>query len=363
LVHALPATTAITDQPSRLAPVPRKLPPWEDGNDIDEYRQLRAARLEHLVDVRQPLVLVSQIQRSGGTLLSQLLDGHPECHAHPHELHIGYPSSREWPPLALDAPDRWFDLLYERKVALHLEEGYSKGHRKSKHLRAGDLHPFLFMPRLQHEIFERRASDWQIERERDVLDCYFTSYFNAWLDNHNLYTGPKKVVTAFAPGMATSAANVEAFFTAYPDGTLISIVRDPHGWYGSARKHDPRIFGDVDQALPAWRRSTEAALDAEERYGERVVLLTYEQLVVETEETMRYVAERIGTSMSPVLLAPTFNLRPIRANSQARVERFGVLPERLHAYRDALDADTLARIDELGAGLYERVTGGRAQAV
>src|SRR2546429_5064991 len=26
-----------------------------------------------------------------------------------------------------------------------------------------------------------------------------TSYFNAWLDNHNLYAGPKKVVTAFAP--------------------------------------------------------------------------------------------------------------------------------------------------------------------
>ncbi len=336
--------------------------PRKDGTDLDEYRHACAARLEHLVDVREPLVLVSQVPRSGGTLLSQLLDGHPQCHAHPHELHIGYPSSREWPPLPLDAPERWFETLYERKVAQHLLGGYTKRHRKSKQLGADDVHPFLFIPRLQHAIFERCVAGRQIERERDVLDCYFTSYFNAWLDNHNLYTGPKKVVTAFAPGLATSAANVEAFFTAYPDGTLISIVRDPHGWYGSARKHDPRIFGDVEQAIPAWRASTEAALDAAARYGERVVVLTYEQLVLETEETMRHVAGRIGISMSPVLLTPTFNLRPIRANSQARVERFGVLPERLGAYRDALDAESVARIDELGGALYERVAGERTPA-
>ena len=30
------------------------------------------------VDVNVPLVLISQVQRSGGTLLSQLFDGHPE---------------------------------------------------------------------------------------------------------------------------------------------------------------------------------------------------------------------------------------------------------------------------------------------
>ena len=326
--------------------------------DIDEYSHLCQARRSHAVPVREPLVLVSQVQRSGGSLLSQLFDGHPECHAHPHELHIGYPSSREWPPLALDAPERWFEILYERKVAIHLQEGYCKGHRKSKHLRAGDVYPFLFMPRLQHAIFEECVASRPIERKRDVLDCYFTSYFNAWLDNHNLYAGPKKVVTAFAPGMTTNAANVEAFFSAYPDGTLISIIRDPHGWYGSARKHD-RIFKEVDQALPVWRRSAEAALAAADQYGERVAVITYEQLVVETEATMQLIADRIGISMSDVLLTPTFNIRPIRANSQERVERFGVLAERATAYRESLDAATIAQIDELTGGLYERAAARR----
>jgi hypothetical protein len=36
--------------------------------------------------------LISQIQPSGGTPLSQLADSHPELDAHPHELKIGYPN-------------------------------------------------------------------------------------------------------------------------------------------------------------------------------------------------------------------------------------------------------------------------------
>ena len=62
----------------------------------------------------QPLVLITQIQRSGGTLLSQLLDGHPQVCAHPHELHIGKPMKWDWPMLNMrDSPETWFSCLYE----------------------------------------------------------------------------------------------------------------------------------------------------------------------------------------------------------------------------------------------------------
>ena len=46
-------------------------------------------RRTNVVPVREPLVLICQAQRSGGTLLARLFDAHPQCHAHPHELHIG----------------------------------------------------------------------------------------------------------------------------------------------------------------------------------------------------------------------------------------------------------------------------------
>ena len=104
-----------------------------------------------------------------------------------------------------------------------------------------------------------------------------------------------------------------------------------------------------------WCRSAEAMREASERFGERVLLLTYEELVLETEETMRRVAGRIGITMSPVLREPTFNGRPIRANSTEPVERYGILAERTTAYQGSLDAETVARIEELTGDLYERV--------
>ena len=67
----------------------RRKPSLGGLDELGEYRALCRARLEHVVDVREPLVLISQAKRSGGTLLRQLFDGHPEFHAHGHELDIG----------------------------------------------------------------------------------------------------------------------------------------------------------------------------------------------------------------------------------------------------------------------------------
>jgi len=327
-------------------------PAWTLGEE--EFADLCAARLAHVVPVREPLVLVSQIQRSGGTLLSQLLDGHAECHAHPHELRIGRPSSRHWVRLDLDRPDTWFESLYEKYAGKHLRSGYSKDGGKRAPTGNRDVFPFLFLPGLQKRIFEQTAAATRVERERDVLDCYFTSYFNAWLDNQNLYSGPKRAVTAFAPGLNLRRKSRDAFFAAYPDGKLVSIVRDARAWFASARSQGKRDT-DLDAAMERWRRSAERTLEAAGRYGDRVVALTYEDLVRSTEATMERLAARIGISMSETLLVPTFNGRPIRANSVERVDRHGILTERAEAYRETLDAATVARVDELAGDLYDRV--------
>jgi Sulfotransferase family len=323
---------------------------WWRLSELEEYEALSRARLRHVVEVREPLVLISQIQRSGGTLLSQLFDGHVEVHAHPQQLHIGHPSSRDWPPLDLDDPERCFTLLYEKKAGLQLRKGYRKSRRADR-----DMFPFCFLPRLQHAIFQQCFASRPVEREREVLDCYFTSYFNAWLDNHNLYTGPKKVVTGFAPRLGEPPGNVDQLFDMYPDGFLVSLVRDPRSWYASVSVGPlARKWPDVHSGVKAWRRSVQAALDARERFPERVLLLTYEQLVGDTERSMRWLAARIGLTMSPVLLTPTFNGRPIRANSSFPVERHGVLTERMTAYRERLDPETIAQIEELAGDLYDR---------
>jgi hypothetical protein len=319
-----------------------------DLHDALEFRSLRRIRIEHTVPVDQPLVLVSQIQRSGGTLLSRLFDGHPECHAHPQELKIGHPKKRHWPPIDLGRPESWFDVLHEKQVVKFSRRGtwaWNSGSTEDERA------PFLFSLQLQRAIFEAYTDGREVRSERDVLDCYFTSYFNAWLDNHNLYTGPKKIVTGFVPRLTMDLANVECFFEAYPDGALISIIRDPRGWYASARTHRP-AYEDVENALRFWARSARAALKAHEQRPQRVVVALYEELVGNTEATMHRIANRVGIAMSPTLLAPTFNGRPIRANSSTGADGRGVLPERAYAWREDLDRATVDRIDEFAGDLY-----------
>jgi Sulfotransferase family len=335
-------------------------PAWTLGEE--EYDVLCTARLAHVVPVREPLVLVSQLYRSGGTLLSQLLDGHPECHAHPHELRIGkVPNSRHWPRIDLDRPETWFETLYEKYAGKHFRSGYSKLGGKSAPAANRDVFPFLFLPGLQKRIFDQCVARIQVERERDILDCYFTSYFNAWLDNQTLYSTPKRVVTAFAPEMNLRRKSRESLFDVYPDGALVSIVREPRAWYASAKSQGGRDK-NVEVGMERWRRNVELTLEANELYGDRVVALIYEELVLDTERTMRRLADRIGISMSPSLLEPTFNGRPIRANSLDRVDRHGVLADRVGAFRETLDASTVARVDELAGDLYERIRGVAASA-
>jgi len=331
-----------------------RLPGWERLDELEEYRHLSRVRLEHVVDVREPLVLISQVQRSGGTLLSRLFDAHPECHAHPYELHLGRRKRSQWPSLPLDRPERWFRTLYEPKAAAHLTLGYSKPGLKSPNV---DVFPFVFLPRLQKRLFDACVAERPIERRRDVYDCYFTSYFNAWLDNQNLYSGPKKIVTGFTPRTVLHRLSIERFFSAYPDGTLISMVRDPRAWYASASRHRAK-YEDLDEAVGVWRESTEAAIQAARDFGERVLVLTYEELVRETEATMQRLAHQLGISMSPTLLMPTFNGRAIRANSSDPIESYGVLLDRTDAYRDELGPQSIARIDKLAGDLYERVRAG-----
>jgi hypothetical protein len=46
-----------------------------------------------------PLFLVSQIPRSGGSMLAQLFDGHPQVYAHPAEIHAQEAIAAEALPL------------------------------------------------------------------------------------------------------------------------------------------------------------------------------------------------------------------------------------------------------------------------
>jgi hypothetical protein len=342
------------------APRPR---PWDRSRIRHHFRAILDQRVEHLVEVRQPLVLISQIQRSGGTLLSQLFDHHPQVHAHPQELHTGYPNKETWPALDPDGdPEEWFEILWERRAERAFEEGYRKLVSLKAAGESGETFPFLFPPSVQKAVFDAAVERWGPSTPREIFDCYMTSYFNAWLDNRTLYEPDKRWVTAFTARLSVHEASVAGFFDTYADGRLISIVRDPRAWYLSARGYselDPserrqRDYGTIEAAVELWRRSTEAALLTHERYGERFRAVLFEDLLSDTEGTMRALADYLGIDYAPMLTEPTFNGMPIKADSSFEVSGHGISTAPLERFRERLDREELDYLERYALPLYER---------
>lgn len=304
--------------------------------------------LAHVRPVTVPLALISQVQRSGGTLLSQLFDGHPELHAHPHELKIGYPTKYTWPKLNLnEKPNRWLEILFEHSVFNHFRKGY----KKQRNL--DEAFHLLFLPSLQREIFLHYLDSVESITLRDVLDAYMTSYFNAWLNNQNS-SGHKKFITAFTARLAMGRDNMESFFEIYPDGRLISVIRDPRNWYPSAARHKPKVYGDIGKALDIWKKSAQAMIRNKERYGDRVSILTFEDLVSKTESVMLYLADLLNIEFNNILLVPTFNGYPIRANTSFEAKQHGIIDATLNRYK-TLTKESLSIIHDMTSKIHEEV--------
>jgi hypothetical protein len=303
---------------------------------------------EHVFPVTSPLALIAQIQGFGGALLSGLFDGHPELHIHPHELGVGSPEKSIWPRIDLsDGPERWFEILFEDIVREYNREGYKK-EKEDK-----ETFPFVFIPSLQREIFLNNIDSVQSMTMRDIFDAYMTSYFGAWLNNQN-YCGSKKFITAYTPRLGISKENIESFFEIYPDGRLISLIRDPKNWLPFARRHWPKRYEDVSVALNLWNECAQAMLCNREKYGDRVCLIKFEDLVSQTEVVMRYLASFLAIEFNDILLVPTFNKFPIKEDTTFKTENHGIVSS-LPAEERTLKGQELNTIERMTSETYPLV--------
>jgi hypothetical protein len=224
----------------------------------------------------------------------------------------------------------------------------------------------LIPPLLQRRIYDEQLLKIDDPTERDVMNAYLTSFFNAWLDNQNLYgRSRKKWVTAFTPrviapgwtraGRSPSMRKVERFRELYPDGRLVSVVRDPVSWYASARLWSNRNeWGRVEEAIEIWCASVQQALTLFEQQGEDfIVLVSFQDLLKRTNETMNSLGKYLRIRPSRELHQPTFNGMPIRANSS-----FTAGPPRVSSAPldrgDQVPADEAAYIRERAWDLFER---------
>jgi hypothetical protein len=300
--------------------------------------------LQHVFPVTSPLALISQIRGSGGSLLNQLFDGHPELHTHPYEFVIGI---HHWPKIDVnDHPENWFEILFEDIDTKFSKEGYEKGKEE-------ETFPFVFIPALQRKIFLDYMDSVQSITVRDIFNGYLTSYFGSWLNNQN-YNGQKKFITALSPRLGLIKENLELFFETYPDGRLISPIRDPKTWLPFAGSHWPETYEDAGTALNQWNEFAQAMLWNKEKYGDSVCLIKFEDLASKTVSVMHYLADFLGIAFDDILLVPTFNKLPVRVSRSFKGENHGILNGTVSSDR-ALTAEESATIEEMTRETYQLV--------
>lgn len=312
-------------------------------------KRLGQYRLDDPVRVDQPMILISQIQRSGGTLLSRLFDDHPAIFAHPYELSWGRPEKWHWPATtgSLVSNLTFAQLDQEWVHRLAKKSYYKKGPKKKV-----GTHPFIFDYNLQKQIFKRLAQSESINSARQSLDIYLTSFFNAWLDYQNLYRAERKFfTTAFIPRMLMFPESLEGFLRDYPDGYIVSSVRHPAGWYASAMKH--KYTGDLTEVLDFWVRSTRAIIDAKQQLKDRMILTDFESVVAHPAEFTRRVCARTGLPWHETLSVPTFNGMLVKSNSH--YENVTHVDEKAgQRYRTILPAREIEEIERITADLHQQ---------
>ena len=259
-------------------------------------------------EIKQPLMLITQLTRSGGSLLSQLLDGHTEYYSFPDELKLNSYSKFDWP--SLNNTKSVFRTMYSPRLHELSTTGFHKGKDNRQRLK------FNYSLYHQNIFFNKKLKQNKNNIERDILDIYFSSFFSSWF-NYRDNNSKKKFITGFWPMLCHKKSNLDLYFRIYPDGKIISIFRDPVSWYISAKNHKStsQWFVNIEEAASLWNQTNKQILEAHRNYKEKVLIIKFEELIKHTEKNMKKISKFLKISFQKSMLKPTFNGEPVESNS------------------------------------------------
>ena len=151
---------------------------------------------------------------------------------------------------------------------------------------------------------------------------------------------------------------MERFFKVYPDGRLISIVRDPKNWFPSALRHNRKIkkdkYSNIQMALDRWINNIEAMIRNHQLYQERMCIIKFEDLVLRTKRVMQHLCAFLGIEYDDILLVPTFNGAPIPPNSSFNDNQEVIIKKTAERYK-TLSAKEIGVIEQKTGDIYHRV--------
>ena len=327
-------------------------------------------------------IYIGAINRSGGSLLTRLFDGHPDVASYP--LEISFPINQNFYPfvqkLSGDTAfipfyekgmnNNVFDLLNIDNVKEEVRHVWGKEKSDPVGVRKNYIEKEFYGSVKTDFDFNKYVSE--IEKEsinanniNDLYEIKARAYFNAW-DNGKHAGSLEYVITHDSNGLFIS--NTDKFFDEFPNSFFIHPIRNITGYiasektritrrfYGSRRYPKvrmPNIFVkkfrsyDIEVLIRCWMVSVTRAVLLQERYGvnRRFLVYRYENLVSDTSGTMKSICKRIGLDFNNSLVEPTIMGKPWSGNSH-QGKQTGVNKNLKNYYTDVLTKEELELITE-----------------
>jgi len=325
---------------------------------------------------------IGAINRSGGSLLTRLLDGHPDVASYP--LEIAFPFDYQFYPFVdhlAGTPTSLPDYNQETgKAALdYLGVAGIKGevvHRWGKE--RGD--PVGVRKNyIEKEFYGKVKTDFdyldyvdeiklkseQARTLQDIYDVKHRAYFNAW--DKGAHAGSLNyVVTHTSDGLFLS--DMDKYFSEFQGSLFVTPVRDITGYiasektricrrfYGSRRFPKvkmPNFFVktfkayDIKALIRCWMVALTRIVVLQEKYGVdgNFLVYRYENLINRTDEVVKDICTKSGLSYTEDLLQPTLMGKPWGGNSH-QGKQSGVNKDLAKYYTKVLTDEELEIIDE-----------------
>ena len=281
------------------------------------------------------LIVISQIQRSGGTLMTQLFDGHKNILSYPSELIITKPKW-DW-----SKKKNYYDYKNQISMFARKKKYFKWGSADEKKLISIKKFNFNYDLIKQKYIYDKIQQDNNFQSQ---IYSYFSSFFLSFQNLKKKNFNQKNYISFFTPRLNMNKYSMKLFFSSFEKSYAITLFRSPLSWLSSAIRHS-RNYRNPNHALNLWNLSTISSYNLKKKYPNRVILINFEIFVKNTEREMKKICKKLNIKFSKSLLHPTFNEKKIYSDSSFNTS-LGKIDKKVLNREKNLKHDIMKQIDK-----------------
>lgn len=232
--------------------------------------------------------------RSGTTLLSRLLDNHSQLSVFPEETLY-----RKWSKLTFSSPSQCVDYLEKNTLVGHLNKDNEK---ENIHKARGIIKNANF----QYDTFiENFKSKIPGLKTTEIYENLHYAYIQSHFGDCDL-----KNIQYFVEKTPANESRLHSFFNSWSDAKAVYIYRHPLDviYSHSLKNNQWHLMDSSDfiRRVINWKNSLQAIRKSSIRYPDKILIIGYEDLISNTRQMMKNIADFLNISEDESLLKPTY---------------------------------------------------------